>query len=86
MPVFKTETVRSESETDSSTVNSKYIQNVFRRKVPHDHTFGQYHDTGGSFKRVRSKFKYNDKYVFVDGKSTKQRNAKSVGISNKVTT
>jgi hypothetical protein len=84
--VFRTETLRSESETDPSPVNSKYIQNVFRRKVPRDHTFGEYHDTGGSFKIVWSKFKYNDKYVFVDGKSTTQRNAKSVGISNKVTT
>jgi hypothetical protein len=39
-PWFKTETVDSESETDSLLVHSKNINNVFRRKVLHHRTFG----------------------------------------------
>ena len=81
LPWFKTETV-SESETDSSPVHSKYINNVLRCKVSHDHTFGVYqNDTDGSFKIGRSSFKFNNKLVFVDGKSTR-----SVGITNQVQT
>ena len=64
--VFKME---SESETDHSPMHSEYIQNVLRRKVSHDPTFGVYQDiTDGSFKIGRSSFKYNDKHVFVDGR------------------
>jgi len=84
MPVFKTETLQSESVSDASPVNSKYIQNVLRRKSSHDHTFGVYHNTGGSFKIGRSNVKYNDKHVFGYGKV--QCNARSVGTDNKVTT
>jgi len=72
MPVFKTETLQSESVSDASSVNSKNIQNAFRRKLSHDHTFGVYHDTDGSFKIWRSYVKYNYKHVFVYGKSTMQ--------------
>ena len=39
LPWFKTETLDSESETDSSPIHSKHI-NVLRCKVSHDHTFG----------------------------------------------
>jgi hypothetical protein len=65
--LFKTE---SESETDVSP--SEYIQNVLKRKVPHDRTFGVYQDDrDGSFKIGRSNFKYKDKHVFVDGRKYK---------------
>ena len=53
--------MESESETDHSPMHSEYIQNVLRRKVSHDPTFGVYQDiTDGSFKIGRSSFKYND--------------------------
>jgi hypothetical protein len=69
LPWFKTETLESESETDSSPVHSKYINNVLRRKVSQDHTFGVYQDdTDGSFKTGRSSFKFNNKHEFVDGR------------------
>jgi len=59
-----------ESETDASSAHSKYIHNVLTRKVFHDPTFGVYQDdTNGAFTMGRSSFKYNDKHVFVDGKS-----------------
>jgi len=73
MPVFKTETIQSESVSGASLVNSKYIENVLRRKLSHDHTFGVYHDNAGSFKMRRSNVKYSDKHVFGYGKSTMQR-------------
>jgi len=58
VPLFKTQ---SESETDVSPVHSEYIQNVLRRKVSHDPTFGVYQDDAdGSCKIGRSSFKYND--------------------------
>jgi len=58
VPLFKTQ---SESETDVSPVHSEYIQNVLRRKVSHDPTFGVYQDDAdGSCKIERSSFKYND--------------------------
>ena len=45
---------------------------MLRRKVSHDPTFGVYQDdTYGSFKIGRSKFKYNDKHVFVGGRKYK---------------
>jgi len=51
LPLFKTETLDYESETDSVPVQSKYINDVLRRKVSHDPTFGVYQDdTDGSFK------------------------------------
>ena len=51
LPLFKTETLDNESETDSLPVHSKCINNVLRRKVLHDPTFGVYKDdTDGSFK------------------------------------
>jgi len=50
-----------------------YINDILRRKVSHDPTFAGYQDdTDASFKIVRSNFKYNDKHMFVDGKSTRQ--------------
>jgi hypothetical protein len=49
-----------------------YIHIVLTRKVSHDPTFRVYeNDTDGSFKIWRSSFKYNDKHVFVGGKSYK---------------
>jgi len=72
VPLFKTEMLDSESETDSLPVHSKYINNVLRRKAVHDPTFGVYQDDNdGSFKIGRSSFKYNGKHVFVDGKRYK---------------
>jgi len=69
VPLFKTEI---ESETDALPTHSKYIHNVLTRKVSHDPTFGFYRDdNNGAFKKGRSSFKYNDKHVFVDGKSYK---------------
>ena len=57
MPLFK---IESESKTDHSEV----IQNVLRRKVSHDPTFGVYQDdTDGSFKVGSSSFKCSDKHV-----------------------
>jgi hypothetical protein len=44
VPLFKTESLESESETDSSPMHSKYIHNVLRRKISHDHIFGVYQD------------------------------------------
>jgi len=53
-------------------MHSEYIQNVLRRKVSHDPTFGVYQDdTDGSFKIGRSSFKYYYKHVFVDGRKCK---------------
>jgi hypothetical protein len=73
MPLFKTETLESESETDSLPVYLKYIHNVLKREVPHDPTFGVHKDdTDGSFKIGPSSFKYNHKHVFADGKYTRQ--------------
>ena len=72
MPWFKTETLDSESETDSSPVHSNYINNVLKRKVSHDRSFGVYEDgTDGSFKIGRSGLKFNNKHVFVNGKKYK---------------
>jgi hypothetical protein len=73
VPLFKEESLaESESETDSVSMHSKYIDNVLKRKGSHDSTFGVYqNDADGSFKIGRSSFKYNDKNVFVDGKKYK---------------
>jgi len=69
VPLFKME---SESETVLSPMHSEYIQNVLRRKVSHDPTFGVYQDdTGDSFKIGRSSVTYKEKYVFVDGRKYK---------------
>ena len=69
LPWFKTVTLDSESETDFSPFHSKYIYNVLMRKISHDRTFGVYQDdTYCSFKIGRSNFKFNNKYVLVDGK------------------
>ena len=66
MPLFKTD---YESETDSSPIHSEYIQNVSRRKLSHETTFGVYQgDANGSLKIGRSSFKYNDTHVFVVGR------------------
>jgi len=76
MPLFKME---SESETDVSPMHSEHIQNVLRRKVSHDPTFGVYQDdTDGSFRIGRSSFKYNDKHVFVD-KAESTRQLRNIG-------
>jgi len=41
-------------------MHSTYIQNVLRRKISHDPTFGVYQDDFvGSFRIWRSSFKYN---------------------------
>jgi len=69
MNSFKTE---SESETKASRAHSRYILNVLTRKVFHDPTFvGQQNDTLGYFQIVRTRFKYKDRHVIVDGKSYK---------------
>jgi hypothetical protein len=73
VPVFETESTRTESETDAgsgaSPMHSKYIQGVLRRKVSHDPTFGVYQDDAdGSFKIGRSKFKFSNKHAFIDGR------------------
>ena len=53
-------------------MHSKYIDNVLRRKLSHDPTFGVYqNETDSSFKIGSSSFKYNDKHVFVDGRKYK---------------
>jgi hypothetical protein len=58
VPLFKTETLESESETDSLPVRLKFIDNVLKRKVAYDSTFGVYQDdTDASFKIGRSSFK-----------------------------
>ena len=44
------------------------------RKVTHDPTFVVYQDnTGSSYKIERSKFKYNDKHVFINGRKNKAK-------------
>ena len=49
------------------------MDNVLKRKGSHDPTLGVYQDDkDSSFKIGRSSFKYNNKHVFVDGKSTSQ--------------
>jgi hypothetical protein len=51
---------------------SPTLHNVFRRKASHDSNFGVYQDDpDSSFKIGRPSFKYNDKYVFVDGNKYK---------------
>jgi len=73
LPLIKREASESESETDSQTVNSKYINNVLRRNDP---TFGVCHyDPNGSFKIGWSSFKCNYKRVFVDGRKYKATHA-----------
>jgi len=42
LPWFKTESLDSESETDSLPIHSEYINNVLKRKLSHDLTFGVY--------------------------------------------
>jgi hypothetical protein len=60
------------SETDVSPMHSDYIRNVLRRNVSHDPTFGVYqNDSDCSFKIGPWKFKYNYKYVCVDGRKYK---------------
>ena len=70
MPLFKTQSLESESETDSLPMHSKYIDNVLTRTLSHDSSFGVYQDDkDGSFKIWRSRFTYYNKDVFVDGKN-----------------
>ena len=74
LPLFKTESLDSVSETDSLPVHSKNINNVLGRKISHDPTFGVYQDdTDVSFKIGRSSFKYKVKHVFVDRKNYKAK-------------
>jgi len=69
LPWFKTETLDSESEKDSLPIHSEFINNVLKRKLSHDRTFGVYQDeTDGSFKIGRSGFRFNNKQVVVDGR------------------
>jgi len=64
-------------------MHSVYIQNVLRRKVSHDPTFGVYQDDAdGSFKIGSSSIKYNDKHVFVAGRKCKA--TPGVGYVDKV--
>jgi hypothetical protein len=64
----------SESKSDVSDASP-----VLKRKVLHISTFGVYQDdTNGSFKIGRSNFKYNDNYVFVDGKKYKATPGKNM--------
>jgi hypothetical protein len=73
-PVSKTESTESETDTESSVspVNSKYMQGVLKCKLTHDHTFGVYQDDANcSFKIRRSKFKFGNKHVFVEGRRYK---------------
>jgi hypothetical protein len=64
-PFIKAEKPGSEIQTG---LHSKYIQNVLKRKLTHDPTFGVYQDdTDGSFKIGRSSFTYTDNSIFVDG-------------------
>ena len=49
MPLFKTEMLVSESESESLPVYSHYIDNVLKRKRSHDQTFRVYQDDKGSF-------------------------------------
>jgi hypothetical protein len=66
VPVFKTQTAQSESETGGSYVSPEYIHCVLRRKESQYPTFGVYQDdTNGSFKIGRSNFKYDDKHDFI---------------------
>ena len=82
VPLIKTQMLDSESESESLPVNSKYMDDVLKRKGSHDSTFGVYQDDkDSSFKIWRSSFKYNNKHVFVDGKKYK-----SVAITGKVKT
>ena len=72
MPLFKAETLESESEIDYLPVHSKNICNILRRKVSHNPNFGLCQDdTDGSFKIGLSSFKYIDIHVFLDGKKYK---------------
>jgi hypothetical protein len=65
VPLFQTERLESESETDFLPVHSKYTKNVLKRKAFHDPTFDvSQDDTDGSFKIGRTSFKYNDKHLF----------------------
>ena len=69
LPLFKTDTYDSKSETDSLSVHSKCSDNVLKRKISQNPNLGVYQDdTVGSFKIERLSFKYNDKHVFVGGK------------------
>jgi hypothetical protein len=71
-PFNKTEIFESELENNFKPVHSKDIQNVLRRKLSHDPTFGVYQgDTGCYFKIGLSSLKYNDENVFVDGRMYK---------------
>jgi len=81
VPLFNTQ---SESETYVSSMHSQYIQNVLKRNVSYETTFGVYEDEiDGSFKIRRSSFKNNKIHVFVDGRKYK-RNSGAVGIVGKV--
>ena len=72
MPLFKTESLDSESETDSLPVHSKFIDNVSKLKRIARPKFGVYQDDrSGSFKTGRSGFKCNDKHTLLDAKKCK---------------
>jgi hypothetical protein len=65
-PFIKAEKPESEIQT---VLHSKCIQNVLKRKLTHDPTFGVYRDdTDDSFKIGISGFTYTDNNVFVDGR------------------
>jgi hypothetical protein len=72
LPWFKTETLDSESETDFLPIHSENINNVLKRNLSHDRTFGVYQDEAdGSFKIGKSDFKFNNKHVFEDKRKYK---------------
>lgn len=70
-PVLRTQTTDTESENDEGIpVPSKYTEDVLKRKLSQDPTFGVYQDnTDDSFKIGRSKFQYKDKHIFVDDRN-----------------
>jgi len=49
VPLFKTEMLDSESESESLPVHLKYMDNVLKRKRSHDPTFGVYQDDKDGF-------------------------------------
>jgi hypothetical protein len=65
-PFIKAERPQSEIQTG---LHSKYVQNVLKRKLTHDTTFGVYQDDTESYFNIgRSSFTYTDNGIFVDGK------------------
>jgi hypothetical protein len=74
VPMCKTKSLESESETISSPMHPRHINNIVKLVIWPDRNFCVCQDdTDGSFKIRRSRFKCNNKNVFVDGKTTRER-------------